>query len=49
MFQKANIADCITRNLSDREITQHLWAGNVGPLFIGRCSVREDPDLVADG
>ena len=27
MFQKANIADCIARNPSDREITQHLWAG----------------------
>ena len=41
MFQKANIADCIARNPSDREITQHLWAGNAGPLFIGRRSVRE--------
>lgn len=49
MFQKANKADCIARNPSDREITQQLWTGNASPVFLGRCSIREDPDLVADG
>lgn len=49
MFPKTNKADCIARNPSDREITQHLLAGNAGPMFISRCSIREASDLVADG
>ena len=49
MFPETNKANCIARNPSDHEITQHLLTGNAGPMFISWCSIREAPDLVADG
>lgn len=49
MFQQTDKADCIARDTSNHKITPHLLTGEAGSVFISQCSIREDPDLVADG
>ena len=49
IFQQIDKADCIARDTLDHKITQHLLTGEAGSVFVSRCSIREDPELVADG
>lgn len=45
MFQQT---DKTARAASDHEIAQRILTGEAVPVFISQCSIREEPDLVAD-